>query len=240
MTATTKDAERDEQKRLARERMQRLRAERKATGYAKPLEPVEKLADLDPRGGTDARDCAQYGLPRGGDRRAPQRENWRQDPGPAGSPQGDAGEGRRVMRGLDLESTRTLLDKLQCELRGLSNRTASLVDESPPASATSLATSPRTLLTSRRSSRCCSTGRTPFLPRFPQAKGPSKMTTEITTRNDTYAARYETADPYAQFANEGGPGIQGKLLTCKKGVWGIGPDETPHPQARGTSSSPTL
>ena len=37
------------------------------------------------------------------------------------------------MRGLDLESTRTLLDKLQCELRGLSNRTASLVDESPPA-----------------------------------------------------------------------------------------------------------
>ena len=37
------------------------------------------------------------------------------------------------MRGLDLESTRTLLDKLQRELRGLSNRTASLVDESPPA-----------------------------------------------------------------------------------------------------------
>ena len=48
MTDTTKDAEREEQKRLARERMQRLRAERKATGYAKPLEPVEKLADSIP------------------------------------------------------------------------------------------------------------------------------------------------------------------------------------------------
>ena len=55
------------------------------------------------------------------------------------------------------------------------------------------------------------------------------MTTEITTRDDTYAARYEAADPYAQFANEGGPGIQGKLLTCKKGVWGIGQDCTPPP-----------
>ena len=55
------------------------------------------------------------------------------------------------------------------------------------------------------------------------------MTTEITTRDDTYAARYETADSYAQFANEGGPGIQGKLLTCKKGVWGIGQDCTPPP-----------
>ena len=32
-----------------------------------------------------------------------------------------------------------------------------------------------------------------------------------------------------QFANEGGPGIQGKLLTCKKGVWGIGQDGTPPP-----------
>ena len=36
------------------------------------------------------------------------------------------------MRGLDLENTRTLLDKLHRELRGLSNRTAALVDESPP------------------------------------------------------------------------------------------------------------
>jgi hypothetical protein len=52
---------------------------------------------------------------------------------------------------------------------------------------------------------------------------------EIIKKPDNYAARYETADPYAQFANEGGPGIQGKLLTCKKGVWGIGQDCTPPP-----------
>ena len=52
---------------------------------------------------------------------------------------------------------------------------------------------------------------------------------EIITKPDNYAARYEATDPYAQFANEGGPGIQGKLLTCKKGVWGIGQDCTPPP-----------
>ena len=48
MTDTTKDLEQEELKRLARERMQRLRAERRATGYTKPLEPVEKLADSIP------------------------------------------------------------------------------------------------------------------------------------------------------------------------------------------------
>ena len=45
--------------------------------------------------------------------------------------------------------------------------------------------------------------------------------TEIVKRNDAYTARYavgEAADPYAQFANEGGPGIQGKLLSLPKGV----------------------
>ena len=62
---------------------------------------------------------------------------------------------------------------------------------------------------------------------------------EIIKKPDNYVARYEVADPYAQFANEGGPGIQGKLLTCKKGVWGIGQDCTRHPQARATSSSLT-
>ena len=41
---------------------------------------------------------------------------------------------------------------------------------------------------------------------------------------DNYVARYEGADPYAQFASEGGPGIQGKLLQCKKGDWSIGAD----------------
>jgi hypothetical protein len=45
------------------------------------------------------------------------------------------------------------------------------------------------------------------------------------TKNETYVSRYTGAeDPFAAFANEGGPGIQGKLLTCKKGVWGIGAD----------------
>jgi hypothetical protein len=49
--------------------------------------------------------------------------------------------------------------------------------------------------------------------------------TELTQRNDSYVARYNSAEnPYAAFANEGGPGIQGKLLTCKKGTWGIGAD----------------
>ena len=41
---------------------------------------------------------------------------------------------------------------------------------------------------------------------------------DVVKKNDQYLARYES-DPYAAFANEGGPGIQGKLLTCKKGEW---------------------
>jgi len=53
------------------------------------------------------------------------------------------------------------------------------------------------------------------------------MTNEIATRNATYAARYD--DPFNAFAREGGPGIVGKLLTCKKGVWGIGVDADPVP-----------
>ena len=36
------------------------------------------------------------------------------------------------MRGLDLESTRTLLAKLHRELRGLSAHAAALADETPP------------------------------------------------------------------------------------------------------------
>jgi hypothetical protein len=47
-------------------------------------------------------------------------------------------------------------------------------------------------------------------------------------RSGSYVARYaDGTDPYTAFANEGGPGIQGKLLTCKKGSWGIGPDADP-------------
>ena len=52
---------------------------------------------------------------------------------------------------------------------------------------------------------------------------------DVVKKPDNYVARYEVTDPYAQFANEGGPGIQGKRLTCKKGVWGIGQDCTPPP-----------
>ena len=37
------------------------------------------------------------------------------------------------------------------------------------------------------------------------------------------------ADPYAAFANESGPGIVGRLLSCRKGDWGIGPDNAPVP-----------
>ena len=46
---------------------------------------------------------------------------------------------------------------------------------------------------------------------------------DVVKKKDQYLARYED-DPYAAFANEGGPGIQGKRLSCKKGVWGIGQD----------------
>jgi hypothetical protein len=53
---------------------------------------------------------------------------------------------------------------------------------------------------------------------------------DIVKKADNYAARYDTGDdPYAQFANEGGPGIQGKLLACRKGVYGIGKEATPPP-----------
>ena len=47
-------------------------------------------------------------------------------------------------------------------------------------------------------------------------------------KKDQYLARYEV-DPYAAFANESGPGIVGRLLTCKKGDWAIGQDSTPIP-----------
>ena len=52
---------------------------------------------------------------------------------------------------------------------------------------------------------------------------------EIAKRNDSYVARYEVTDPFVSFSNEGAPGIIGKLLTCKKGVYGIGSDESPPP-----------
>jgi hypothetical protein len=57
------------------------------------------------------------------------------------------------------------------------------------------------------------------------------MTTDLAKQsNAAYVARYQgPEDPYANFANEGGPGIQGKLLTCRKGDWTIGQDATPVP-----------
>ena len=54
------------------------------------------------------------------------------------------------------------------------------------------------------------------------------MTNDLTTKDQTngnYLAQYEDADPYAAFANEAGSMIVGQLLTCKKGIWGIGRDE---------------
>lgn len=55
------------------------------------------------------------------------------------------------------------------------------------------------------------------------------MTSDLAKRrNDTYVQRYDV-DPYAAFASEGGPGIQGKRLTCKKGDWALGQDDTPVP-----------
>ena len=47
------------------------------------------------------------------------------------------------------------------------------------------------------------------------------------TTNQNYVARYEGGDPYAQFANEGGAGIIGKFLRCRKGEWTIGADDDP-------------
>jgi len=55
------------------------------------------------------------------------------------------------------------------------------------------------------------------------------MTNDVAKRDDTYAARYAGDDPYANFANESGPGIVGKLLTCRKGDWTVGSDATPVP-----------
>jgi hypothetical protein len=48
----------------------------------------------------------------------------------------------------------------------------------------------------------------------------------IKNSNSSYVARYtaDAKDPYQAFADEGGPGIQGKLLTCKKGEWCLGAD----------------
>jgi hypothetical protein len=44
------------------------------------------------------------------------------------------------------------------------------------------------------------------------------MTTELATKSNSYAARYaDTKDPYAAFANESGPGIQGRLLVLQQG-----------------------
>ena len=81
------------------------------------------------------------------------------------------------MRGLDLESTRTLLDKLQRELRGMSNRAAALAHEGPPEHGDELGYLASDIAASMRSSRCCSTERTPFCTAStPQAKGNSEMT----------------------------------------------------------------
>ena len=82
------------------------------------------------------------------------------------------------MRGLDLESTRTLLDKLHRELRGLSNRAAALADESPPELGDALgylATDIDRLVGDRRGAAVPRGHR--FVPRSTQAKGNSKMTT---------------------------------------------------------------
>jgi hypothetical protein len=46
--------------------------------------------------------------------------------------------------------------------------------------------------------------------------------------NAGYLERYG-ADPYTNFANESGPGIIGKRLSCVKGEWLCGPDKTPVP-----------
>jgi len=59
------------------------------------------------------------------------------------------------------------------------------------------------------------------------------MTNELakTDRNAAYVARYNapSVNPYAAFANEGGPGIVGKHLTNTKGDWGIGEDKAEVP-----------
>jgi hypothetical protein len=57
--------------------------------------------------------------------------------------------------------------------------------------------------------------------------------TEIVVAKQNYVARYTgDVDPYKAFANEAGPMIQGTLLTCKKGLWEMGRDETPVPEGK--------
>jgi hypothetical protein len=54
------------------------------------------------------------------------------------------------------------------------------------------------------------------------------MTSEIVkSDNASYLARYnqDDRDPYEAFASEGGPGIQGKRLSCLKGDWVVGTDQ---------------
>jgi hypothetical protein len=56
-------------------------------------------------------------------------------------------------------------------------------------------------------------------------------TTENQRTNESYVARYQgSADPYASFANEAGSMIVGQLITCKKGLWGIGREEETSPK----------
>src|SRR5262249_14424022 len=57
------------------------------------------------------------------------------------------------------------------------------------------------------------------------------MTKELAVTNGNYVARYGgAADPFAAFANEGGPGIQGQLLLCRQGEWTIGADNAHVPE----------
>ena len=60
---------------------------------------------------------------------------------------------------------------------------------------------------------------------------------EIVKKPDNYAARYEATDPYAHSLMRAALASQGQLLTCKKGVWGIGQDIAPVPPGALTSSS---
>ena len=67
------------------------------------------------------------------------------------------------------------------------------------------------------------------------------MTSEVAKveQKAAYVARYDTkpADRFAAFANEGGPGIKGKLLTCSKGDWSVGADKDTGGERHRSSSS---
>ena len=127
------------------------------------------------------------------------------------------------LRAFDLEADRTLLDLLADSLHEISNRVAAIaseVDQSHGDKLGYVATDVARLIGAVEVLR----DRERFFKKVTPTEKGKVMSNEPTKRADNYAARYEVTNPYAAFAAEGGPGIVGKLLVCKKGDWSLGSD----------------